>query len=220
MKRFCLVHCCFSFIVTLAFILFLFAGILLIVLTTAIADEMDTACDPTSNGDVVEAFRELYSTANTIYCVNSATGCECYSNGTNPSATGVGYTAVNSSSTVVNVQSCSDHLEQAYANYGIDFDSTSELAEYLGHFGNIEKEFSCSGICTLQNRYYFSDINNGVPSKTCFDVIKDDLILGDVRGYGIGYTVAGVVLFVIWFIQYGLCCRKKANALQGQTKQF
>jgi len=44
--------------------------------------------------------------------------------------------------------------------------------------------------------------------------------LGDIRNYGIGYIVTGVVLFVIWFIQYGLCCRKKQNARRGATKQF
>lgn len=219
-KRFCVVQCFFSIFITLAFIFFYIFGISLLILTTNIGDALDKACDPTENGDVVEAFRELYVSANTIYCVSSSTGCECYSDGSNPNAAGVGYTAINSSSTVVNVQSCTDHLEQAYANYGIDFDSTSDLAEFLGHFGTIEKEFKCSGICTLQNRYYFSDINIGVPEKTCIDVIKDELVLGEVRGFGIGYTVTACILFLIWFVQYGLCCRAKEAARQGNTKQF
>lgn len=181
---------------------------------------MDKACDPTNTdtSDAVEAFRELYSTADTIYCVNPSGGCECYMNSTR--LTGTGYTLVNSSSTVTKVQECTAHLSAAYASYGISFDDIGELTEYLDHFGSIEREYTCSGICTVKNRYYFSDINIGAPTSTCFDNIKDDLILGDVRNYGIGYTVSGAVLFVIWFVQYGLCCRKNQAARQGQTKQF
>lgn len=214
MKRFCLIQCCFALFITIGFVLFLTVGIIIIVVTGVVADEMDKACANPDTSDIAQAFNELYSSVDPYYCVASA--CTCYST----LHVGAGYSAVNTSSTITKVQQCTDHLEQAYANYGISFDDLGEIQEYLDHFGTIEKEYSCSGICLIKNRYYFSDINNGIPTKLCFDSIKNDLVLGDVRNYGIGYTVTGSVLFVIWFIQYGLCCRKKQNARNGQTKNF
>jgi len=218
LKRYCLVHCCFAFMVTLSFVVFLAAGIGLIVITSIVADEMETACDSTSENSISESFRELYTNSDSFYCVSSISGCECYVNSTRLS--GTGYTMVNSSSTVTKVQQCTSYLESAYADYGVDFSDINDIIEYLDYFGEIEKDYKCSGMCTIKNKYYFSDINIGAPEKTCFDVIKDDLILGDVRNYGIGYTVSGSILFIIFFIQYGLCCRKNMNARQGQTKQF
>jgi len=105
LKRLCLVHCCFFLIITLAFIFFLVIGLALVIVTTKMGDSMTKACNSSDTGDVVEAFRELYTTADSFYCRTGGSGCECYSNGTNPYATGLGYTNVNSSSTVVNSQS-------------------------------------------------------------------------------------------------------------------
>ncbi|CAI2363548.1 unnamed protein product [Moneuplotes crassus] len=217
-KRFCLVHCCFAYMVTLSFFLFLGVGIALIVVTGMIAEEIDKVCVDSGSSSISESFKDLYDKADNIYCVNSAAGCECYVNSTRLS--GSGYTMVNSSSTVIRVQQCSDHLEEAYEGYNVDFEDSSEIEEYLGYFGEIEKDYKCSGMCSLNDKYYFSDINIGAPEKRCIDAIRNDIILGDVRNYGIGYTVSGAVLFVIWFVQYGLCCRRQRNPRQGQTKNF
>lgn len=215
-KRMCPIQCLFAIILTLCTVILLALGIALIVATSLIADEMEKACGTdASSSDISQSFNELYTNADSFYCVAS-NGCVCYST----TIVGAGYTSTNSSSTVTNVQQCTSYLEAAYADYGISFDDISSLQEYLGYFGDIEEQFDCSGICTLQAKYYFSDINNGVPGKLCFDSIKDDLILGEVRGYGIGYTVAGIVCFLVWFVQYGLCCRKNLNGKQGQTKNF
>lgn len=216
-KRFCFVQCIFAIFLTLSMLILLTLGVILIVVTNMVAEEMDKACGTSaSSDDIAEAFNELYTTADTIYCVAS-NGCICYDS---DRATGGGFSSTETSSTVVKVQECTAYLESAYADYGVSFDDINDIIEYLDYFGEIEQDYSCSGICLQKSYYYFSDINKGDPSKTCFDAIKNDLILGDVQGYGIGYTVSGCLLFVIWFIQYGLCCRKNLNARQGQTKQF
>ena len=218
-KRYCLVQCVFSILLTISMLLLLTLGIILIVVTNMVAEEMDVACDPTntSGNSISEAFNELYTSADSIYCVAS-NGCVCYES--SGRLVGGGYTVTNSSSTVTNVQGCTTYLESAYADYGVSFDDINAIVEYLDYFGEIERDYKCSGICTIKTKYYFSDINIGAPAKTCFDAIRNDLILGDVQGYGIGYTVSGCLLFVIWFVQYGLCCRKNLNAKQGQTKNF
>jgi hypothetical protein len=214
-KRKCPVHWIFAIFLTLCCLTLLVVGIIIIAATTVIASAMEDTCDPTSSSTVSDAFTELYTNADTFYCV-AVNGCECYST----SIVGVGYTTVNSTATVTNAQGCTAYLETAYADYGIDFDGEGGISEYLGYFGDIESDFKCSGMCTLRTKYYFSDINNGTPEKVCLESIKDDLILGEVQGYGIGYTISGVLLFMIWFVQYGLCCRKNPDAQKGETKQF
>jgi hypothetical protein len=214
-KRKCPVHWIFAAFLTICTLVLLVVGILTIVATTIIASAMDDACAADSDSSISESFRELYSSADTFYCVAS-NGCVCYST----LHVGPGFSATNTSSTVTNAQGCTSFLETAYADYGIDFDGEGGISEYLGYFGDIEKDFKCSGMCDLKPKYYFSDINNGIPVKVCLDSIKNDLILGEVQGYGIGYTIAGAVLFMIWFVQYGLCCRKNPDAEKGETKQF
>lgn len=189
-KRIIPIHCMFAFILTCCTIILLVLGITLLVTATKITDEMDASCaaNASSSGGISQSFNELYSSADSFYCVAS-NGCTCYST----TIVGAGYSSTNSSTTIVNVQGCTDYLEDAYADYGVSFKDVVALKEYLAYFGEIESQFSCSGICYLKTKYYFSDINNGVPEKICFDSIKNDLILGEVQAYGIGYIIAGVV---------------------------
>jgi hypothetical protein len=214
-KRKCPVHWIFAVFLTLCTLCLLVVGIIIIAMTTVVASAIEDACEVGSDSSISESFRELYLNADTFYCV-AVNGCECYST----IHTGVGFTTTNTSATVTNAQGCTAYLETAYADYGVDLDGEGGIVEYLDYFGDIEDEFNCSGMCVLQTKYYFSDINNGIPEKVCLDSIKDDLILGEVQGYGIGYTVAGCLLVMVWFVQYGLCCRKNLNAEKGETKQF
>lgn len=43
----------------------------------------------------------------------------------------------------------------------------------LSFLGWLEEEKDCSGICTPQRWYYFSDVNRGVPPKACKDPLLD-----------------------------------------------
>lgn len=106
----------------------------------------------------------------------------------------------------------------AFADFNVDFSDLTEAIEYFDYFGEIEEKYSCSGICTVQKKYYFYDASKGFPPKRCKDSIKDKYLLGEVLGYGIGYTVSGGILFLVWFIQYGLCCRKKNRPGQGTKR--
>lgn len=205
-------------ILTLSFIIFLTAGIVLFIASGKVVAEMDKACGPNGSNSIAKSFNELYTNADTIYCKTSG-GCVCYSS--DPALVNGGtIVGTETSSTVIKVQEWITYLEAAFANYGISFSGIGEIQKYLDYFGEIEKAYKCSGICTVKAIYYFSSIGNGIPKSNCFSSIRNKLILGDIRNYGIGYIVTGVVLFVIWFIQYGLCCRKNQNARRGATKQF
>ena len=120
---------------------------------------MDKACTNPDESDIAKAFSELYTRTDTIYWRTAPTGCPCYiASPPNPTDVGFTYISTNSSDAVTKVQQCTDNLEQIFADYGIEFDDIGELTEYLDHFGNIESEFKCSGICTKRVKYYFSDI--------------------------------------------------------------
>lgn len=208
-------------------ILFLFIGILILVIEKIFYDEMDKICNGTSSvSSIKDAFSKLYTSADTIYCVNSAsTGCLCYTKlaiagtygtktyYTSQTSTLSGYTVV------TKVQSCTSYLSNAYASYGISFDDINALSEYLDYFGEIESSYSCSGFCSALPVFYFSDSYTTVPTKACKDSIKDDMLEGEVKKYGGYFTAIGCVMFLIWFVQYGLCCRKKDSSGQG-TKRF
>ena len=37
------------------------------------------------------------------------------------------------------------------------------------------------------------------------------MLKGEILPMGIGFTITGAILFLSFFIQYGLCCRKKQD---------
>lgn len=58
---------------------------------------------------------------------------------------------------------CPDYIESAFKKYGVDLGTKEKYISYFDHFGKMEKDYSCSGICDREKLYYFSDINNGEP---------------------------------------------------------
>jgi len=88
-------------ILTLSFIIFLFAGIVLFVASGKVVTEMDKACGPNGSNSIAQAFNQLYTTADTIYC-KTTLGCLCYSS--DPTLIRAGIVGTQSSSTVNKVQ--------------------------------------------------------------------------------------------------------------------
>jgi hypothetical protein len=216
-KRFCFCHWIFAILVTLAVVIFLALGIAIIVIAKMAAQELDDLCaSGDTSSDLAKSLNELYTKSDTFYCVAPATGCTCFV--THTPGDGGSYSTTETASTVRNVQGCSDKILAAFASFNVDFSDLTEAIEYFDYFGEIEEKYSCSGICTVKPKYYFYDSSKGQPSKRCKDSIKDEYLLGEVLGYGIGYTISGGILFLIWFIQYGLCCRRKNRPGQGTKR--
>jgi hypothetical protein len=216
-KRIIPIHFMFAIILTACSVILLTFGITLENIVTEITYQVDIACQDgaSSIGGISQSLNELYTSADSFYCVAS-NGCTWYST----TMVGAGYTSANSSTAIINVQGCTEYLEDAYADYGVKFDNVAALQEYLDYFGEIESQSNCSGICVLQTKYYFSDINAGVPETKCFGSISETITSAEVKNYEICYIISGVVWFMVWFVQFGLCCRKNQNAKQGQTKNF
>lgn len=192
----------------------------MIVASYEVADIMDTMCtDSSSSSDIAKSLKSLYTECDTFYCVAPPNGCTCYVQLPVPTDGG-SYSTVSTTSTVTNAQGCSDYLQTAFADYDIDFSDLNEIITYLDYFGEIEESYSCAGICTIRSKYYFYNSVVGYPTKSCLSSIKEELVEGEIRNFGIGYTVTAGVLFIIWFVQWGLCCRKKPKPGQGGTKNF
>lgn len=191
-------------------------GIALVIGAKYAHKQVDKACG-SGGGKFADAFGAIYSTADSIYCDSSITcGCD-YSGATLTSGS---KTYDQTSGGIKSVQECKDHLESAFADYGITFNSLDDIVSYLDLFGDIEKGYHCSGVCDKEPVYYFSDISKGFPKKKCKGSIQTELIGKVVQGTGIAYIVTGSVLCIIWFVQYGLCCRKKQQPGSGGSKKF
>mmetsp|Transcript_17479 Transcript_17479/g.15412 ORF Transcript_17479/g.15412 Transcript_17479/m.15412 type:complete len:263 (+) Transcript_17479:236-1024(+) len=231
-KRICFCHWLFAILMTIFTVFFIFLGIALIAISVVASDQLNEACSSAnSDGDFQKALSELYTRSDSFYCADAQ--CVCYVGLYNGHGKNVAFVTVAETSTsVTNVQGCSGSLEAAYADYGIDFSDINEIIEYLDLFGKVEKEYSCSGICTQQSIYYFSDSSQGAPEKSCKEPIDEELLKGEILPMGIGYTIIGALLFIVFFIQYGLCCRKdkeegnyrsskgRTNESNGRTNNY
>lgn len=204
-------------------IFFLALGIALIAIAVVFADQLDELCsDSNSDSSFQTSLAELYSRSDSFYCV-AVNGCICYTGPTYiPSDKPLGSTNTDTGAAniVTKVQECTVYLEAAYADYDVDFDDIDAIIRYLDLFGDLEKEFSCSGICTIQSVYYFSDSSQGQPTQKCQDPMRDEVLLSDVLGMGIGYVVTGVVILFVWFIQFGLCCREETDDEPKERKDY
>lgn len=213
-KRIWFCHWVFALLVISSAIFFTVLGLGLIIGGSVTKDSLDDLWDnnDTDNG-IQQAFGELYSSADTIYCKAAPYNCVWYV--THPVlAANITTSPIELSTTIRNVQQCKDGLSEAYKDYNIDFDDVGELSDYLDYFGDIEEEYEWSGVCEQKEVYYFWDSAAGKPGKGCKDSIKDDLIDGIVIPVGIGYLIIGMFLWIISFIQFGLCCRDKNETVK------
>lgn len=215
-KRMCCPHCLFAFITTFYTVFFIGVGIAMAVVAILAANQLEDMCSSGGSSEIQKAFSEIYSRSDTFYCVSGSSGCECRVTHTVTSSTRT-YNTVTTGG-IIKVQECSAQLQAAYASYGVSFDDINSIITYLNYFGQIEEGYTCSGMCTQLPVYYFWDSTQGEPPKKCIDPITDEILRGEILGLGIGYAIVGLVIFVIWFVQYGLCCRKKQPP--GGTKRF
>lgn len=71
----------------------------------------------------------------------------------------------------------------------------SGTTKYLALLKWIEESFSCSGFCTAQKFYLFSDINNGKPGGGCLTEMHD-WVMENFLIYGIISIIFGIYLVI------------------------
>lgn len=121
---------------------------------------------------------------------------------------------------VVNATNCAittTEYEDAY--YGTYYEKYIPLMTWL------ETQFSCSGLCTSQKIYYFSDVTSGLPSNLCYTSVKN-WAESNFMQYGIVSIVLGFYELVILYLAFSLCCCPKRkldlppSALNSPVKGF
>ncbi|CAI2387492.1 unnamed protein product [Moneuplotes crassus] len=204
-KRYCFLHYTFGIFLSLVTVLFIILGVAMTAIGFGLADQLQELCSSeNTDSDFQEAMNELYFRCDTFYCTVL---CPCYI-GSTLYFTGKTAATINPYDNT-KVQDCRQYIQAAYSTYNLEFSDIDHIVEFLDYFGEIEMEYKCSGICKLQTVYYFGDSSRGEPPKTCKDPIREDLLIGEMGLMGIGYLIIGVALFVVLFVQYGLCCREK-----------
>lgn len=110
-----------------------------------------------------------------------------------------------------NFYNCYKNRLSALNTTGINLDKYSSVINVLKQ---IESSFKCNGICDYGNFYFFVDVSQGPPSKTCTDNLatifdKISLNLGIVMG------ITFIFVFLSVCQQYWFCFRKRgSNAVE------
>lgn len=84
--------------------------------------------------------------------------------------------------------------------------AAAELQKLMDFMGTIEEKYYCSGICYKEAIFFFSDVNNGLPIKSCQESLKDSIFKKKLGNYGIGLVVIAALLCIPWLLHFSLYC--------------
>ncbi|KAL4470293.1 hypothetical protein ABPG74_011904 [Tetrahymena malaccensis] len=140
--------------------------------------------------------------------------CPCYVTDTSKwnaadiTSAGIIFTQTSSSKDVKSVTECS-YIETKVSGSQTEIDLLKA----------VEEQFNCTGICTSDIIYYFSDINRGPPSSSngCFKPLKD-LLLKIIGGVFIFVVISTVFSFLNVLFGFVNCCCAKYDNAQNQNQ--
>jgi len=206
----------FTIVLALLSLAVIILGVIMIVIASNFANEIEAACT-TPNSNFSRDLASIYTISSAYYCVTGL-GCQWYV-GPNylTHDKGLGATNLKTSHSVTNTQEWSAFYSRAISVYGITFSTPEDTIDFLNYFGEIEKDFNCSGICNKETVFYFSDSSKGAPSKSCRGPIEEDLLKGEIIPLGIYYLLTGISMVCILILHLGLCFKKKVKNLETDS---
>ena len=80
-----------------------------------------------------------------------------------------------------------------------------KYTDYLMLVQWMEERFMCSGLCTAEKLFMFSDVNQGVPSGSCYALVNQ-WAQTNFENYGIISIALGSFQLFILFFAAALCC--------------
>lgn len=104
---------------------------------------------------------------------------------------------------------------ETYDYYKVKF-SHINLKTYLDFYGKIEEKYKCSGICEIYEVYFFSDITDGLPKNSCFESIRDNIIMEQI--YTIGFIILLIGIFMLSLSLY-LFIQWRTNAKSHSERE-
>jgi len=75
------------------------------------------------------------------------------------------------------------------------YNGNNPRKEATGFLGELENRFECSGLCTREKWFYFSNVNRGAPLYSCQDTILSYISEKFIMAYGIILTCAVIMFF-------------------------
>jgi len=84
---------------------------------------------------------------------------------------------------------------------------------------HVEKEYSCSGLCSALPFYLFTDVAKGPPDEACLEYITFDEFerKRDINGQVL--FICGAFSFFGFFFQFGFCGRREDRVRVGYVKK-
>jgi hypothetical protein len=112
----------------------------------------------------------------------------------------------------------SDQCQTITSEEFIEHYFSSDEQDYFDLAEWVENKFDCAGICTGVNFYVFSDINDGPPTESCMDSLRDWAI-EVMLTYGALSVSLGVWMYVNVILSYCICCHPKLKQKAPDTAQ-
>ena len=91
---------------------------------------------------------------------------------------------------------------------------------YLDLSIRMETEFECSGICTQNERFTFTDITSGEPKHECKKLILDSLKSLRIKEYYLAWTVFTNSLVAIFVVSILVCKFPKYNMIVIERRKL
>ncbi|KAL4460981.1 hypothetical protein ABPG74_016453 [Tetrahymena malaccensis] len=176
--------------------LFLLISIAILVLSIIVAVNLpdyknDTNCTQKS---LLVDLKTLNNQSYQALCQNS---CQCNFKGSSIQALQQDIINYSNAQGALRVQDC-----QVFKNFGLsNQNSNSDLLRA------IEDTFDCSGFCSINTYYVFSNVNNGIPNKDC-KVELLNFVDNNNKKVIIAAAVITFVLFLTFILSICLCVKK------------
>merc|ERR1712167_207760 len=105
---------------------------------------------------------------------------------------------------------CNDNLQHLKEDDAAGTYEAVPSGEHLDYafkaIAYFEGKYTCSGICNPGLFYYSLDLSVGPPTQNCLQFMKTEI--GDRMTYlGVASIVIGVLLLLVFLIQYCLWCK-------------
>ncbi|EAS06512.1 tetraspanin family protein (macronuclear) [Tetrahymena thermophila SB210] len=198
---------CLLFTYNFGIFVFLLIPIAILVISILISTNMDSYKNDT-NCTQYDLFSQLAELNTKSYQTLCQSGCQCDFEGTQLEAQQLGITNfVNSESGPIRVQEC-----KAYDLFDLDHqDSNSDILQAM------EETFGCSGFCSKNNYFVFSNINEGIPNGDCKVEVLDFIEDNNVKTIVASSIVTFFMVLCFIFSVFWCCMQSKIQTVDTKV---
>ncbi|KAL4429676.1 hypothetical protein ABPG74_017085 [Tetrahymena malaccensis] len=198
---------CLLFTYNFGIFVFLLIPIAILVISVLICTNMDSYKNDT-NCTQYDKFAQLAELNAKSYQTLCQSNCQCDFEGTPSQAQQLGITNfVNSDTGPIKVQECN-----AFDLFDLDHqDSNSDLLQQM------EEAFGCSGFCSTNNYFVFSNVNEGIPDGDCRVEVLNFIEDNNIKTIIASSIVTFVMLLCFIFSVFWCCMQSKIQTIDTKV---